>query len=131
MTLLYAVLEAEPCVISLIEFSGGSISGSFRVYLVASFSCVVMPAGASHLQKESEFHVFVNCREEIFPRVIEFSPDIIFISAGFDAHKKDTLNAGYIALVSVAQYFSPYLATASLIALPSHLIFRSRKTLIG
>ena len=38
-------------------------------------------------------------RDEIFPRLIKFSPDIIFISAGFDAHKKDTINSGYIALV--------------------------------
>ena len=28
-----------------------------------------------------------------------FRPDCIFLSAGFDAHKKDTINAGYIALV--------------------------------
>jgi hypothetical protein len=39
-------------------------------------------------------------REEIFPRLLEFGPDMIFISAGFDAHKKDTINGGYIALVS-------------------------------
>ncbi len=39
------------------------------------------------------------CREEIFPRLLTFRPDMIFISAGFDAHKKDTINGGYIALV--------------------------------
>ena len=38
-------------------------------------------------------------REEIFPRIMTFQPDMIFISAGFDAHKKDTLNGGYVALV--------------------------------
>lgn len=38
-------------------------------------------------------------REEIFPRLMTFQPDMIFISAGFDAHKKDTLNGGYVALV--------------------------------
>eukprot|EP00596_Hydrurales_sp_CCMP1899_P003639 CAMPEP_0119048606 /NCGR_PEP_ID=MMETSP1177-20130426/59890_1 /TAXON_ID=2985 /ORGANISM="Ochromonas sp, Strain CCMP1899" /LENGTH=826 /DNA_ID=CAMNT_0007024745 /DNA_START=66 /DNA_END=2546 /DNA_ORIENTATION=+ len=38
-------------------------------------------------------------REEIFPRLMTFKPDMIFISAGFDAHKKDTINSGYIALV--------------------------------
>lgn len=38
-------------------------------------------------------------REEIFPRLMTFQPDMIFISAGFDAHKKDTINSGYIALV--------------------------------
>jgi len=38
-------------------------------------------------------------RDEIFPRLLKFEPDIIFISAGFDAHRKDTINSGYIALV--------------------------------
>jgi acetoin utilization deacetylase AcuC-like enzyme/ankyrin repeat protein len=38
-------------------------------------------------------------RQEIFSRLMEFSPDMIFISAGFDAHKKDGINSGYIALV--------------------------------
>lgn len=38
-------------------------------------------------------------RNEIFTRLMEFKPDMIFISAGFDAHRKDTINAGYIALV--------------------------------
>lgn len=39
------------------------------------------------------------CREEIFPRLNAFAPDLIFISAGFDAHKKDSINSGYISLV--------------------------------
>ena len=38
-------------------------------------------------------------REQIFPRLMEFKPDCIFISAGFDAHRKDEINGGYIALV--------------------------------
>eukprot|EP00602_Paraphysomonas_sp_CaronLab_P002589 CAMPEP_0185019948 /NCGR_PEP_ID=MMETSP1103-20130426/2532_1 /TAXON_ID=36769 /ORGANISM="Paraphysomonas bandaiensis, Strain Caron Lab Isolate" /LENGTH=895 /DNA_ID=CAMNT_0027550535 /DNA_START=54 /DNA_END=2741 /DNA_ORIENTATION=- len=38
-------------------------------------------------------------RNVIFPRLMEFKPDCIFISAGFDAHKKDTINGGYISLV--------------------------------
>lgn len=38
-------------------------------------------------------------RNEIFPRLMQFKPDFLFISAGFDAHKKDTINGGYIALV--------------------------------
>lgn len=38
-------------------------------------------------------------REQIFPRLVDFAPDMIFISAGFDAHKKDGINGGYIALV--------------------------------
>ena len=38
-------------------------------------------------------------RNEIFPRLMTFKPDVLFISAGFDAHKKDAINGGYIALV--------------------------------
>lgn len=38
-------------------------------------------------------------REHIFPRLMEFRPDCIFLSAGFDAHRKDDINGGYIALV--------------------------------
>lgn len=40
-------------------------------------------------------------RDEIFPRLMQFKPDFLFISAGFDAHKKDTINGGYISLVSL------------------------------
>ncbi len=40
-------------------------------------------------------------RDEIFPRLMKFKPDFLFISAGFDAHKKDTINGGYIALVGI------------------------------
>lgn len=38
-------------------------------------------------------------RNEIFPRLIKFEPDLIIISAGFDGHRKDLINAGYLALV--------------------------------
>lgn len=38
-------------------------------------------------------------RKEVFTRMMEFNPDLIFISAGFDAHRKDSINSGYIALV--------------------------------
>ena len=40
-------------------------------------------------------------RNIIFPRLLEFEPDIIMLSAGFDAHKKDIINGGYIALVNL------------------------------
>ena len=35
-------------------------------------------------------------RKQILPNLREFDPDIIFISAGFDAHKKDSMNFGYV-----------------------------------
>jgi hypothetical protein len=38
-------------------------------------------------------------RKKILPRLREFDPDIIFISAGFDAHRKDTMNFGYVGMV--------------------------------
>eukprot|EP01023_Acetabularia_acetabulum_P012426 TRINITY_DN15823_c0_g3_i1.p1 TRINITY_DN15823_c0_g3~~TRINITY_DN15823_c0_g3_i1.p1 ORF type:complete len:771 (-),score=136.14 TRINITY_DN15823_c0_g3_i1:445-2460(-) len=37
-------------------------------------------------------------RDKIFPAVLNFSPDIIFISAGFDAHRKDSINDDFIGL---------------------------------
>jgi len=38
-------------------------------------------------------------RKTVLPRLREFDPDIIFISAGFDGHKKDTMNFGYVGMV--------------------------------
>jgi len=37
-------------------------------------------------------------KEKVFPRLLEFNPDFIFLSAGFDAHEKDQLNADYALL---------------------------------
>lgn len=48
-------------------------------------------------------------RDDIFPRLSAFQPDLILISAGFDAHKKDMINGGYIALVSESFYSLYYL----------------------
>ncbi|GMH90892.1 hypothetical protein TrVE_jg6109 [Triparma verrucosa] len=38
-------------------------------------------------------------RKNIFPALVEFDPDFIFISAGFDAHAKDAMNFGYVGMV--------------------------------
>ena len=38
-------------------------------------------------------------RRTILPRVEAFKPDLILISAGFDAHKRDEMNWGYLALL--------------------------------
>eukprot|EP00559_Dactyliosolen_fragilissimus_P009586 CAMPEP_0184865290 /NCGR_PEP_ID=MMETSP0580-20130426/17567_1 /TAXON_ID=1118495 /ORGANISM="Dactyliosolen fragilissimus" /LENGTH=1213 /DNA_ID=CAMNT_0027364421 /DNA_START=103 /DNA_END=3744 /DNA_ORIENTATION=+ len=38
-------------------------------------------------------------RKKILPCLFDFDPDIIFISAGFDAHKRDTMNFGYVGMV--------------------------------
>lgn len=38
-------------------------------------------------------------RKQILPHLREFDPDLIFISAGFDAHKKDSMNFGYVGMV--------------------------------
>lgn len=38
-------------------------------------------------------------RKQILPALREFDPDIIFISAGFDAHKRDSMNFGYVGMV--------------------------------
>lgn len=38
-------------------------------------------------------------RNEILPKLAKFNPDLILVSAGFDAHKKDAINFGYIGLL--------------------------------
>jgi len=38
-------------------------------------------------------------RKQILPNLLQFDPDIIFVSAGFDGHKKDTMNHGYVGMV--------------------------------
>jgi acetoin utilization deacetylase AcuC-like enzyme/ankyrin repeat protein len=38
-------------------------------------------------------------RNSIIPALMEFDPDLIFISAGFDAHRKDTMNFGYVGMI--------------------------------
>lgn len=38
-------------------------------------------------------------RMQILPHLREFDPDLIFISAGFDGHRKDTMNFGYVGMV--------------------------------
>lgn len=40
----------------------------------------------------------------IFPRLIEFKPDFIFISAGFDAHEKDHLHTSGDTEISEFDY---------------------------
>jgi len=37
-------------------------------------------------------------RDKILPALVKFNPDMIFISAGFDAHKKDEINFSYIGI---------------------------------
>ena len=41
---------------------------------------------------------YLDYNEKVFPRVIQFSPDLIFISAGFDAHGLDEINHGFVDL---------------------------------
>lgn len=37
-------------------------------------------------------------RDKILPALVNFKPDIIFVSAGFDAHRKDEINFRYIGI---------------------------------
>ena len=37
-------------------------------------------------------------RDKVLPALARFEPDFIFISAGFDAHRKDHLNHRYIGV---------------------------------
>jgi len=66
--------------------------------------CQVINVGLS-LPKENEnpalqrIEMRDSYRKDIIPYLLEFNPDIIFISAGFDAHKKDSMNFGYVGMV--------------------------------
>ncbi|KAF5835858.1 hypothetical protein DUNSADRAFT_6792 [Dunaliella salina] len=37
-------------------------------------------------------------RDKILPALVNFNPDMIFISAGFDAHKKEDINMRYVGI---------------------------------
>lgn len=37
-------------------------------------------------------------RDKILPALVRFKPDLILVSAGFDAHKKDEINFAYIGV---------------------------------
>lgn len=37
-------------------------------------------------------------RDKILPALVRFQPDLIFISAGFDAHRKDSINNRFIGI---------------------------------
>ena len=38
-------------------------------------------------------------RDKILPALVGFNPDLILVSAGFDAHKKDEINFGYLSVL--------------------------------
>jgi acetoin utilization deacetylase AcuC-like enzyme/ankyrin repeat protein len=38
-------------------------------------------------------------RKNVIPALLDFDPDMIFISAGFDAHRKDSMNFGYVGMI--------------------------------
>ena len=42
---------------------------------------------------------------DVLPRVAAFKPDLIFVSAGFDAHRTDGINSGYIRLAEEDYYW--------------------------
>ena len=54
------------------------------------------PQGRSMKQRLDIRDVY---RKNILPHLREFDPDLIFISAGFDAHRKDSMNFGYVGMV--------------------------------
>ncbi len=53
------------------------------VYPGGIFNVPIYPGKASSENWRSEFV------EKVFPRLLEFEPDVILISAGFDAHECD------------------------------------------
>lgn len=46
---------------------------------------------------------FLNELKNIYPKIIKFNPDLIFISCGFDAHEKDDISEIYLSTECYAQ----------------------------
>lgn len=69
-------------------------------------ACKIMNCG---LSRREEYGVEANAmqrlelresyRMKILPALAKFNPDIILLSAGFDAHKRDSMNQGFIGMV--------------------------------
>lgn len=56
----------------------------------------IINVGLSRASKETWRKVW---RDEILTQVLDYSPDLIFISAGFDGHEKDIINYGFLSLL--------------------------------
>jgi hypothetical protein len=56
-------------------------------------------AGADALPGYSRLEWRDAYRRTLLPRLEAFAPDLILVSAGFDAHKLDAMNWGYLALL--------------------------------
>ena len=68
--------------------------------------CKIIDIGLSLPYKDDPYHHSLQrCelrdayRKNVLPSLLEFDPDMIFISAGFDAHRKDTMNFGYVGML--------------------------------
>lgn len=53
-------------------------------------------------------------RDKILPALVNFKPDLIMISAGFDAHRKDEINFRWALGVQLALYTSSLVSSAAL-----------------
>jgi hypothetical protein len=68
--------------------------------------CKIIDIGLSLPFKDDAYHHSLQrCelrdayRKNVLPSLLDFDPDMIFISAGFDAHRKDTMNFGYVGML--------------------------------
>jgi hypothetical protein len=49
-------------------------------------------------QRQTSLHWRSAWRDQVLSRLMDYQPDLILISAGFDAHRKDHINCGYLGL---------------------------------
>eukprot|EP00956_Cyclotella_meneghiniana_P019953 scaffold34694_cov37-Cyclotella_meneghiniana.AAC.2 len=68
--------------------------------------CKIIDVGLSLPAKDDSYHHGLqrlelrdSYRKNIIPALLEFNPDMIFISAGFDAHRRDSMNFGYVGMI--------------------------------
>jgi acetoin utilization deacetylase AcuC-like enzyme len=55
-----------------------------------------LPYQTGHLARQAWRRVL---RTQILPQLVAFNPDIIFLSSGFDGHKAEQVNWGYLGLL--------------------------------
>lgn len=69
---------------------------------IATLNCANMPVSNVinvGLDQMRPVHIWRQAwRHAILPKLLEHKPDMIFISAGFDAHRRDDVNLGYLGV---------------------------------
>eukprot|EP01039_Chlorochromonas_danica_P004697 gene4697-5145_t len=90
--------QMEPLILDIgVHLPKDDVGGATEVGVTSEWPPSPLSRGLEEFSYRMQWRNYF--REEIFPRLLLFQPDLILVSAGFDAHKRDTINGGYISLV--------------------------------